>query len=66
MTPSPADRLYDTICEIWPQYRERPRSDVTRGFLRRYPLTGSYRELMLLPSEGPDPLGLFGKFARTE
>jgi hypothetical protein len=66
VTPSPADRLYDTICEIWPQYGEQPRSDVTREFVRRYPPTGSYRELMLLPGEGPDPLGLFEKFARTE
>jgi hypothetical protein len=56
----PAERLYVTICELWSQYAVQPRSDVTREFLKRYPATGSYRELLLLPRRGTDPLNLFG------
>jgi len=56
---SPADRLYATICELWPQYASQPQSDVVRQFLRKYPATGSYRELLLRPSGAPDPLQLF-------
>jgi hypothetical protein len=59
--PSPTDQLYSTICEIWPQYASYPRSGVVRQFLRKYPATRSYRELLLLPSGVPDPLNLFKK-----
>ena len=58
--PDPADRLYDTICSLWPQYVAQPRSDVTRVFVKKYPPAKiSYRELLLLPCGVPDPLHLF-------
>ncbi len=58
--PLPTDRLYATICELWPQYAAQPKSDVTREFLRRYPpTTTSYREVLLRLRGVPDPLQLF-------
>jgi hypothetical protein len=56
--------LYDTICEIWPQYRKRPQSEVEKRFVSRYPTTGDYNELLagpLFSRGGPDPLEIFIK-----
>jgi hypothetical protein len=52
--------LYDTICELWPQYRVQYRMAVERRFIAQYPVTmPNYRVLLSVPRGGPDPLRLF-------
>ena len=51
--------LYDTICEIWPQYKERSRREVERAFLKKYPVVDRYTGLASLSREGSDPLHLW-------
>ena len=53
--------LYDTICQIWPQYREpgHSRFEIQQQFLLRYPVNSDYKGLSLLPMDGPDPLKLW-------
>ena len=55
--------LYDTICEIWPQYRrgsERTHREVECRFVAKYPPTlPSYKPVLGMPTEGPDPLHLW-------